>query len=302
MRKMLIVSVCAAVGCAGLGVAAAAGFEYKDQPDSLDLAVDGSTWISTMITPLDEARRDRTYKVFTQIYDFAGEAPITKAWGGKYTHHRGMYIGWSDTLVGGEDYDTWHMSNCYQEHVQWVKTETSADRATQVEEIKWCPNGKDPFIKEIRTITASKGENGLRVFDFQSHLTSLAGTIQLKGDLQHAGMQVRMDNEVASHEDTTQYTMPAGAEELDNDKVVGAWWMCCSPMVRDKRYWVLHMTGADNACGQPVYSIRRYARFGAFTEPTLEEGKPLTLNFRIIVSENELGQAQCQALYDAFTK
>lgn len=289
---MLAMAVCGASG--------AADFNFEQ---SLDLRVGEKTWLSTMTTPLDEAHRDATYKVYTHIYDFEGTAPITKGPGGKYTHHRGMFIGWKDTIVNGRDFDTWHMQdpNNTQRHVAWKALETAEDHARQVEEIDWVDDATgEPFIQEVRTITAREGEGGLRVFDFRSELTSHAGTIQLKGDLQHAGMHVRLANEVSEHEDTTQYILPEGAEELEGDKVVGAWWVCCSAVVRDKRYWLVHMTAPDNPTGQPVYSIRRYARVGSFFEPELKEGEPLTLKFRIVLSEQELDRAQCQALYDRF--
>jgi hypothetical protein len=60
------------------------------------------------------------------------------------------------------------------------------------------------------------------------------------------------------------------------------------------------MTPKDHPTGEPVYSIRRYARFGAFFEPDLEEGTPLVLNFRIVLSQSELDQKACEALYKAY--
>ncbi len=283
----------------------AAEFTYNENvqvgaDQGTDLLADGKTWLRTMTTPLDEARREPTYKVFTHIFDFDGKEPITKGAGGKYTHHRGMFIGWSDTLVGDVDYDTWHMSNCTQHHAEWLSLKPAADKATQVNRVEWrAPDGK-PFIQEKRTITAHAGGKGIRVFDFQSVLESKAGPIKLRGDLQHAGMQVRMANEVVDHQDSTQYTMPEEAEGHDDDRVTGAWWMCCSPVVGGKRYWVLHMTPQTHPYGVPVYSIRGYARFGAFFEPDLAEGTPLELNFRILLSDHELDPAACERLYQEY--
>lgn len=276
----------------------AADFSFEQR---LDLKVGEKAWLGTVVTPFDEARRQETGKVYTHIFDFEGGAPITKGPGGKYPHHRGLFIGWKDTLVGGRDLDTWHNPDNSQRHVGWKALETSADRAAQVEEIEWVDDatGK-PFIRETRTVAAREGDGGIRLFDFTSELTSLAGTIRLKGDLQHAGMHVRLANEVSEHEDTTQYILPEGGQELEGDKVVGAWWVCCSAVVRDKRYWLVHMTAPDNPTGQPVYSIRRYARFGAFFEPELAEGKPLAMKFRVAVSETELTRERCEALYRAF--
>jgi len=78
--------------------------------------------------------------------------------------------------------------------------------------------------------------------------------------------------------------------------------VCCSSVVRDKRYWVLHMTPKTHPTGMPLYSVRPYARFGAFFETDLQEGKPLTVKFRILVSEKELNTAACEALYAAYSQ
>ena len=294
----------------------AAQFEGKDQGDHYDLSADGKAWLRTMTLKYDLGNREETYKVYTHILDFDGKEPITKGPGGKYTHHRGMFIGWKDTIVNGVDFDTWHMvkEDCTQQHVEWLPFKTTDTSATQTEEIKWVDSKDKPFISEVRAITASPGEVGARVFDFQSKLTSVAGTIELKGDLQHAGMQVRMSQEVADRDDaeakdkvaadkkSTQYVLPMGSALEKDDKVVGAWWACCSCEVGGKRYWVMHMTHPSTCKDVPVYSIRAYARFGAFWEPTLEEGKPQQYNFRIVLSDKELDAATCQKLYDAYAK
>lgn len=298
MRITLVFA--AMIACCG--PALAVEFTFSEAPGEMILSGDGKPWLATQIKPYDAANDEETYKVFTHIYDFAGEAPITKGAGGKYTHHRGMFIGWNKTITRDKTWDTWHMKGNHQAHEAWLSKDAGADKAVQTEQISWMTSEGMPLIEEVRTITATAGANGLRIFDFKSTLTSKAGPIQLRGDLQHAGMHVRMDNEVVSHEDTTCYTLPEGAEELDDDKVVGAWWVCCSPVVRDTRYWILHMTAPETPGGVPVYSIRRYARFGAFFEPDLEEGKPLALRFRIVVSDKELDRAACQALYNQYAE
>lgn len=263
----------------------------------LTLTVGGQPWLQTQVTPFDPASAESTYKVFTEILSFDGKAPITKGPGGKFTHHRGLFIGWKDTLVNGQDLDTWHMSNS----IQQLNRVVSNEPGQQTLVVDWKTLDGKPFIEEQRSI-AARPEGDLRVIDFSSTLTALEHEIQLKGDLQHAGMQVRMAQEVAEHEATTQYILPAGAERHDDDKVTGAWWVCCSCEVGGKRYWVMHLSPPSTPGGVPVYSIRAYARFGAFFEPTLKAKTPLPLHFRVIVSEKPLDQAACQALYDAYAK
>ncbi len=283
------------------------GFTFEH---GLDVQIDGRTWVRTVTTPFDPENPELTYKVYTHLYDFEGAFPITKGAGGRYSHHRGLFIGWNHTLVGERTVDTWHMragregalrdALAQQELVEWVATEADADRATHTARIQWRADDLAPFIEEERTITVFPGEDGMRVVDFVSELTTLAGPIRLRGDAHHAGMQVRMSNEVVDTEDDTEYIMPEGAEELDNDIVDNAWWLCGSMVVGGKRYWVLHLTAPDLVTGQPHYSTRAYGRFGAFFEPDLTPDAPLRLAFRVIWSESPLDQARCEALYQQY--
>jgi len=280
---------------------AQAEFSFDTTEDYCDIKSDGKIWLRTMTAPFDRRNREETYKVFTQVYDFEGEAPITKGAGGKYTHHRGLFIGWNHTHHAGETYDTWHMKNCYQQHVSWETQDAGEHRAWQVERVDWNDRKGNTIIEETRTIVA-RPQGELRVIDFASELTAVGAPIELRGDLQHAGMQIRMANEVSEHPESTEYILPEGAEELDDDKVVGAWWVCGSVVVRDERYWVMHMTSPNLLTGEPVYSIRDYARFGAFFEPDIPEGDSITCQFRIVVSKDELTREDCQALYDAYAE
>ncbi|MBI5094498.1 MAG: PmoA family protein [Candidatus Hydrogenedentes bacterium] len=278
-----------------------------------DLTVGGKPWISTVITPYDPAHRDATYKVFTHLLDFEGKAPITNGIDGKtFPHHRGLFIGWKKTRVQDAEYNFWEMKNesttgkVTQRHVSWVEQKPGDSSASQSERVDWCnPEGK-PFIQETRAISAQSGANGARIIDFSSTLVSVAGRIELRGDLQHAGMQVRLADEVANGEGPNKekgsatYILPKGVVEQKDNKVEGAWWVCCSAEIQGKRYWIMHMTPNTLSTGQPVYSIRRYARFGAFFEPNLEEGKPFECHFRIAVSDKELDQAACEALYQEY--
>ena len=226
-------SICFATITALLLCGSHASADVWTKDNHVDLGPGKTPWVRTMTTPHDPANREETYKVFTHILDAKGEEPITKGAGGKFTQHRGLFIGWKDTLIGDKDFDTWHMENCFQRHVAWGEFKNVSGTMWQDESIEWCNMDGKPFIKESRQI--------------------------------------------------------------------GATWACCSCVVNTKRYWVLHLT--HPSLGEvPVYSIRKYARFGAFWEPTLEEGKPQKYAFRVVVSEKPLDGAACQKYYDDYAK
>ena len=273
--------------------------------DGYDMKVGGETWLHTVTSPHDassDETRAETYKVYTQVYDFDGDRFLTKGAGGKYPHHRGLFIGWKDTLVDGTDYDTWHMSNCYQEHVEWIYRKNGEDGAMQSEVIEWRNLDDAAFLREVRTISAHADENGRRIIDFSSELRALDKAVALKGDLQHAGMQVRMANEVSEHEDNTEYTLPDGATLNQDDEVIGAWWALGRFEVDGERVWVLHMTPPDHATGVPVYSIRAYGRFGAFWETEIPAGGLHETTFRVVVSRDEITKSDAEALYADYSE
>lgn len=291
--RLLIASIVLAGLCR---VSAGADFAFESKSDGTILRNGGQIWLETITPRFDKANAEATYKVYTHVYDFVGAAPITKGVGGRYTHHRGMFIGWSKTQTSSGVFNTWGMDNSFQQHLDWVKLEGGKDSATQMEKIRWQGVDGPVLIEEERTITARTSEEGSRLFDFTSLLHSKAGRIELKGDPQHAGMHIRLSNEVDGHPETTQYVLPEGAKETEDNVVSKAWWVCCNADIGGKRYSVLHITHPGHPDGVPDYSTRRYARFGAFSQHVLEEGKPLTFRYRMIISEKPLDGAACARL------
>jgi hypothetical protein len=271
----------------------------------LDITIGGVTVARTVITPYDDSSkesREATYKIFTHVMDFDGKEPITKGAGGLYTHHRGMFIGWRKTTVGGKTFDTWHMTDCYQVFDrEFEVVNPDAPRVNrQAIRIFWRGNDGTHILNEDRLIAAWIEDDGSRVFDFFSALTAGDEDIMFRGDSHHAGMQIRLSNEVSEHPDTTKYLIQPGGELLKNDEGSGTWWVVCAADIGGKRYWVMHMTPPNHPGGQPLYSIRPYARFGAFSEHDLKAGQSLVVLFRIVVSETEIAPERAAELYAAF--
>ncbi len=289
---------CSILVLAGLTACAAVFAEDKTQ----DLSFDEVVWAKTVVTPYDDSSkeaRDETYKVYTHLMDFAGKEPITKGGGGQYPHHRGLFIGWRETTVGGKKFDTWHMTDCYQQFTGKMKLDRGPERDIQTLGIEWNGNDGTPIFNEQRTISIQAGAAGIRIVDFTSVLTSDAD-VTLRGDSHHAGMQVRLSNELAEHPELASYVLPEGAQMLKNDEVSGAWWAVCNAKIGGKDYGIMHMTPPDNPTGIKLYSIRPYARFGAFFEPDVKKGVPLTLTYRIVVSESPIDQAKAEMLYQEY--
>ena len=154
---------------AGLTACAAAFAEDK----TIDLSVGDAIWAKTVVTPYDNSSkesREATFKVYTHIMDFTGKEPITKGLGGLYPHHRGLFIGWRETTVGGKKFDTWHMTDCYQQFTGKMKSDRGLERDMQTLGIEWRGNDGTPILDEQRAIAIQQGADGMRQIDFTSVL------------------------------------------------------------------------------------------------------------------------------------
>jgi len=268
-------------------------------------------WLFTVTEPFDPARFEYTYKVYTHIYDPETDLLLTKGPGGKYTHHRGLFIGWKQTTVEGAVYDTWHMKApgvkggraCFQELVRWIERSDNGTSATQKAEIAWCDaETRNAFIQETRQITVRE-QDGKRVIDFLSRLRNPGkNAIFLQGDPQHAGMQLRLANEISEHEDSTSYILPKGVTADKDDVTTPCNWACGVFTLNGKQRWIVHMTAPGFIDGSPVYSIRKYGRFGAFWETEIPPGETLATRFRILVSTSALTAEDCETLYQEYCK
>ena len=63
-----------------------------------------------------EERRHETYKPYLHVYDASGAEPVTKGAGGQFTHHRGIFFGYSRLGFEGRRLDRWHMKGGEQVH------------------------------------------------------------------------------------------------------------------------------------------------------------------------------------------
>ena len=86
-------------------------FACADEPDTSKgfraeqgcmLFFNDHPWLFTVTEPFDPDRFEYTYKVYTHLYDPETDLLLTKGPGGKFTHHRGLFIGWKQTTVEGE--------------------------------------------------------------------------------------------------------------------------------------------------------------------------------------------------------
>ncbi|MFT5469619.1 MAG: hypothetical protein ACI8UO_004741 [Verrucomicrobiales bacterium] len=296
-----------------LGGSAFADFKWVDEAGKhTDLLFNGKKIVRYVYEGMNPEDRERTYKPFHHVYDSKGEGFLTKGPGGQYTHHRGIYFGFSKCkLPDGSGVDSWHCKGGYQQHSKVVEQIAKDDTATQTVEIEWRKDDGTVFIVESRTLTFTPAEDGLHV-DFKSTLTSPEGTVKLDGDPQHAGFQFRASNEVsAKTKGQTIYTRPGtgaakpgatinwGKDKGDDDSsVTNLPWKGMSVVVGGDRYTIVYLDSPDNP--KPArYSERDYGRFGSYFVSEVSPDKPLTVNYGLFITAGELTPEKCQQLHTA---
>lgn len=297
---------------------AADSFVWTDNEEKqeIDLKYGDATVLRYMYAydTSSDKRAHETYKVFHHAFSPSGsDLQITKGPHGKYTHHRGLYVGWSKTRVGDQTYDFWHCkAGAHLRHAKVLMQTASSRQATMTTEIHWNDAEGKPVIREERTVMVQPIQlsNGLTwQIDWSTRLFSERGDIVLEGDRQHAGFQYRAAQQVAE-ESSAKYVRPEGfpqqadAYQVDDSgnppRHIDLNWFAMSYPVGGEQISVEYF----EAPGQPkpaLYSERPYGRFGTYYKTELSTDKPLSMKYRLVISEGMTPtRDEIQQRYDAY--
>jgi hypothetical protein len=259
--------------------------------------------------------RERTYKPFHHIFQSNGVDFLTKGPGGKYTHHRGIYFGFSKcSALDGDgksvNVDTWHCKRAYQTHEKFITKTANQQEASHTVKIAWRVDDGTVFATEHRTLHFSFIKEGFLQVDFQSKLSTDQEEVQLDGDPQHAGFQFRASNEVATKTSKeTYYIRPV--EGIDRKGKTKNWpqdkdmtnlpWKAQSVVVGGNRYTTLYLEHPANP-KPSFYSERDYGRFGSYFKTKITPSSPLVVQYRLHIFQGEMNQKECEKLSQAFIK
>ncbi len=298
-----------------LAAPASADFEWKtdEKAGTADLTHDGKPVIRYMFAydTSSDAKIHDTYKVFHHVFGPKSGDRITKGAGGKFTHHRGMFVGWNKTGFQGKSLDFWHCKNgAHLRHVRFLSQTADADHGSMTAEIHWNDAEGKPVIREERTVSVrpDKSTGGWQI-DWSTKLESKRGDITLAGDRQHAGFQFRADQPVADANGAT-YLRPADfpqqpdaiqvGDKGDPPPHINLKWFANTYELGGNRYTVEYFDN-PNLPKPSLFSERPYGRFGTYFRTQLSEAKPLEMRYRVIVSEGDSPSvAAIQSRYDRF--
>ena len=298
----------------------AEGFAWHDHPgDHTDLCFGKRPVLSYFYHPLDEtskASRDRTYKVFHHLYSPQGDTVVTNGLPDDpkihSPHHRGIFYGFNRISYGnGKTANLWHCTNgSYQEHDRFLSSEEGPVLGRHRVAISWHGEDKKTFAEEERELTVYNVPGGQFV-EFASRLRSPAGPVKFDGDPQHAGFQFRAHNDVdAKTSKETIYIRTDGVGKPDETRnwdpetrqgPVNLPWNAMSFVLKGKRYTAAYLDHPKNP-KEARFSERAFGRFGSYFEYTVDEGKPLTVNYRLWLQEGQMKPEEVAVLSKDFVE
>jgi len=268
----------------------AAEFSIKSTPDKfIDVRYDNRVVLRLMTAndTSDEKAAHETYKVYAHVMDpkdEQNERTLTKGAGDKYTHHRGIYIGFSKASVEGVGgVDTWHMTDGVRQHFgKIVEQETTKDHARLTVTVDWVKNDQ-PLMSEERTFVVHQpASDGGVLIDTMSKITATTGKTVLKGDPEHAGLQFRAHEEVVKNK-SAKYLFPEGSKP-GKDGTKDMPWAALTYEAHGNQYYVQHMSHPSLPKGNIYSAYRDYGRFGAYFVKELDKGETAVFKVRFYIS------------------
>ena len=270
--------------------AEAADFAIKENPGKhIDVSCKDRVVLRLMTAndTTDAKTAHQTYKVYAHVMDLTdaeNERTLTKGPGSQYTHHRGIYIGFSKANIDGVGgVDTWHMKGGVRQHFgKIVKQEAGEDKATLTVTVDWVKDNQ-PLMSEERTFVVHKPEeNGAVLIDTFSKITATVADTVLKGDPEHAGLQYRAHEDVVKNK-SAKYLFPEGAKP-GNGGTKDMPWAAMTYQAHGNDFYVQHMSHPSLPQGNVYSAYRNYGRFGAYFVKELAKGESATFKVRFYVS------------------
>jgi hypothetical protein len=234
-----------------------------------------------------------TYKPYLHVFDPSGETRLTKGPGFQFTHHRGIFLGFSKIAYDGKSYDRWHMKG----GDQVVTKVTPGDNAFTAQ-IDWQGDTPAPFLTEERQFTFSQPAAPFYLgIDMTSAIKTVSGEAELSGDPEHAGAQFRPSELVDTQ--TTTYIFPG--EKIDAHKVKDLPWAAEVFTVEGKTFTVIILNHPDNPKDTATSAYRDYGRFGMFPKGKATAESPFKLRYQWLIAEGDVRDAATlQNAWNAF--
>ncbi len=207
---------------------------------------------------------------------------------GSEPHHRGIFIGWQRVRSDLGVANLWSIGGgARMTLVDLPELSTTPESATIVARIEWRAPAKDAagsdlLIVETRRMTITRpAADDVATVDASFRLTP-ARDLSLDGDVQHAGIHLRVSHVVAEQPKLTSYLwapdVPGGSGKVISPKL--QWGEFLFPL-HGRWYSALQLNAPTNPVEE--FSTREYGRFGFFFKKDLKKDETLDVRYRFIV-------------------
>lgn len=211
---------------------------------------------------------------------------------GSEPHHRGIFIGWQRVRSDLGVANLWSIGGgAKMTLVDFEELSTTADSATIVARIEWrAPTadaaGSNLLLTERRRLRITRAAPGEAATVDASFELRPARDLQLDGDVQHAGIHLRVSHVVAENPKVTSYLWSPDVPGAPG-KVVSRdlqWGEFLFPL-HGRWYSALQLNAPSNPVEE--FSTREYGRFGFFFKQDLKKDQPFQVEYRFVVRTAE---------------
>ncbi len=228
-------------------------------------------------------KHHETYKPYMHVFSADGSTRLTKGAGFSFTHHRGIFLGFSKIGYGGKSYDRWHMKGGDQ-----VVTKVAQGDNTFTAKIDWQGDTTAPFLTEERRFSFTTPAKPFYLgIELNSAIKPVSGEADMNGDPEHAGAQFR-PSELVDTQSTT-YILPG--EKVDAHKVRDLPWAAEIFTIEGKTFTVVILNHPDNPKGTATSAYRDYGRFGMFPKGKASAESPFKLRYQWLIAEGDVRDA-----------
>jgi hypothetical protein len=227
------------------------------------------------------------------VFSADGSTRLTKGAGFSFTHHRGIFLGFSKIAYNGKSYDRWHMKGGDQ-----VVTKVTPGDNTFTAQIDWQGDTTAPFLTEERRFTFTAPAKPFYLgIEMNSAIKAVSGEADMGGDPEHAGAQFR-PSELVDTQSTT-YILPG--EKIDAHKVKDLPWVAEVFTIEGKTFTVVILNHPDNPKDTATSAYRDYGRFGMFPKGKSSAESPFKLRYQWLIAEGDVRDAAAfQSAWNAF--
>lgn len=239
--------------------------------------------------PADRARCCYIYPAYTP----AGVNPLDD-FPRDHWHHRGLHWAWSVVEIEGKRHDLWMFRGIRHVTEPPVHAEAAEGKATLRVSNVWVTDAGEAVVREQVSLEVLPARDAAREIEFTLTMEALGVPVTLRGDPAPGKSYGGFNARFAPRTETVIRTN-RGVLAQENDDLTHYEWAEMEAIYNGRRAALRITADPANPLAPHQWCLRKYGYVGASfpgrTETidgyTLEKGKPVTLRFRVRLSDVE---------------